>query len=144
MKTISWMMAIVMAGVTGISYAGTLCSVNPYTKAEAEQGKVAFDSHCALCHQYGMQGRVPGNYLNESPDLKLLSEGDVKFLDNAGGSVPPLVGEKFFSKKQGMTLLEFSSLVSGAANTFPTKNFELPKSYFQIAAYVLYRNCGKM
>jgi hypothetical protein len=43
-----------------------------------------------------------------------------------------------------MTLLEFSSIVSSAANSFPTKNFELPKSYFQIDAYVLYRNCGKM
>ena len=144
MKMNRWMVAIAMSTVAGITYAGTLCSVNPYTKAEAEQGKVAFDSHCALCHQYSMQGRVPGNYQNESPDLKLLSEGDVKFLDNAGGSVPPLVGEKFFRKEQRMTLLEFSSLVSSAANTFPTRNFRSPESYFQIAAYVLYRNCGKL
>jgi hypothetical protein len=144
MKMNRWMVAIAMSGVAGTTYAGTLCSVNPYTKAEAEQGRIAFNSHCALCHQYSMQGRVPGNYLNESPDLKLLSEGDVKFLDNAGGNVPPLVGEKFFRKEQGMTLLEFSSLVSSAANTFPTKNFKPPESYFQIAAYVLYRNCGKL
>jgi hypothetical protein len=139
-----WMVAIAMATMISITHAGNLCAVNPYTRSEAAQGKVAFDSHCALCHQYSMQGRVPGNYLNESPDLKLLSDGDLKFLDNAGGNVPPLVGAKFFKKEQGMTLLEFSSLVSSAANTFPTRNFELPKSYFQIAAYVLYRNCGRL
>ena len=39
----------------------------------------------------------------------------MKFLDNAGGNVPPLIGEKFFKKEQDKTLLEFSSLVSSAA-----------------------------
>jgi hypothetical protein len=139
-----WISAIAMSAAASVTFAGNLCSVNPFTKTEAEQGKMAFDSHCALCHQYSMQGRMPGNYMNESPDLKLLSEGDLKFLDNAAGNVPPLVGARFFKKEQDKTFLEFSSLVSSAANTFPTRNFELPKSYFQIAAYVLYRNCGKM
>lgn len=39
-----------------------------------------------------MTGRVPGNYMNESPDINLLSESDLKFLDGGGGAVPPLVG----------------------------------------------------
>ncbi len=139
-----WILAIALCGFTGVSYGDNLCSVNPYTKAEADKGKIEFDSHCALCHQYSMTGREPGNYQKESPDINLLSPGDVKFLDNAGGNVPPLIGAKFFKKQDGQTLAEFSAEVGGAANTFPTKNFQSPKTYFLLAAYVLYRNCGKM
>ena len=56
-----WMVAIAMSAVTGASYADNLCKVNPFSKGDAEQGKIAFDSHCALCHQYSMTGRAPGN-----------------------------------------------------------------------------------
>ena len=139
-----WIVAIAMSAVAGVSYADNLCSINPYTKAEAEQGKIAFDSHCALCHQYNMTGRMPGNYQNESPDIGRLSESDLQFLDHGGGVVPPLVGAKFFKQWQGKTLVDFSSTVSSASNTFPTTDFGKPKTYFLIAAYVLYRNCGKM
>jgi hypothetical protein len=138
------LLAIALSAVTGISYGSNLCSINPYTKADAEQGKVAFNSHCAYCHQYNMSGRQPGNYLNESPDITILSESDLKFIDGDAGVVPPLLGAKFFSKWQGKTLVDFSSTVSSASNTFPTTDFGKPKTYFVIAAYVLYRNCGKM
>lgn len=93
-----WIAAIAMAAMTGVSYADNLCSINPFTKADAEQGKVAFDSHCALCHQYSMTGRTPGNSRNESPDINLLSESDLKMVDGAAGLVPPLVGDRFFKK----------------------------------------------
>ena len=139
-----WMWAIALSAAVGSASADNLCRVNPYTKAEAEQGRIAFESHCALCHQYNMTGRTPGNYMNESPDFSLLSESDLRFLDGGGGSVPPLVGDKFFSKQKGKTLAEFSAFVSSAANTFPTKGMVVPLSYLQVAAYVLYRNCGKM
>ena len=82
--------------------------------------------------------------MNETPDIKILSESDLKFLDGNGGNSPPLVGAKFMKRQQGKTFTEFSSSVSGAANSFPTKDFQQPKSYFLIMAYVLYRNCGKM
>ena len=137
-------LAIALSAIAGASYADNLCSINPFTRADAEQGKVAFNSHCALCHQYTMAGREPGNSLNESPDIKLLSESDLSFLDHGGGVVPPLVGPKFFNKWRGKTLVDFSSTVSSASNTFPTTDFGKPKTYFLIAAYVLYRNCGKM
>jgi hypothetical protein len=139
-----WVLAIAMSAVAGASYAGNLCSINPFTKADAEQGKIAFDSHCGLCHQYSMTGRQPGNDKNEKPDISLLSESDLHMVTSNGGNVPPLIGPKFFRKWDGKTFTEFSSTVSSAANSFPTKNFELPKTYFQISAYVLYRNCGKM
>jgi hypothetical protein len=136
--------AIALCAAGGSAYAKNLCSINPYTKDEAAQGKIAFDSHCAYCHLYNMTGRQPGNYMNESPDIKVLSESDLKFIDNDAGVVPPLIGKKFFSKWDGKSLVDFSSTVSGASNTFPTKDFGKPKTYFLIAAYVLYRNCGKM
>jgi Cytochrome c len=139
-----WTAAIAMAAISGVSHSGNLCSINPYTKADAEQGKTAFNSHCALCHQYSMTGREPGNYKNESPDINMLSESDLRFLDHGGGVVPPLVGDKFFAKWQGKSLVDFSSTVSSASNSFPTTDFGNPKTYFLIAAYVLYRNCGKM
>jgi mono/diheme cytochrome c family protein len=140
----NWMFAIALFATAGISHADNLCAINPYTKAEAEQGRIAFESRCALCHQYNLTGRVPGNFRNESPDINLLSESDLKFLDGSGGAVPPLVGDRFFGKQQGKTLAEFSASVSGAANTFPPKNTVVPLTYFQVAAYVLYRNCGRL
>jgi hypothetical protein len=139
-----WILAIALSAVAGAAYADNLCSINPYTKAEAEQGKIAFNSHCALCHQYNMTGREPGNYKNESPDINVLSESDLRFLDHGGGYVPPLVGPKFFKKQRGKSLTDFSAFVSSASDSFPTTDFGKPKTYFLIAAYVLYRNCGKM
>jgi hypothetical protein len=139
-----WIVAIALSAMTGVSYADNLCSINPFTKADAQQGKVAFDSHCALCHQYSMTGRTAGNYMNESPNINLLSESDLKFIDGNVGNVPPLVGNKFFQKWRGKTLVDFASTVSSASISFPTTDFGKPKTYFVIAAYVLYRNCGKM
>jgi cytochrome c len=140
-----WILAVAISMAAGAAHADNLCKANPYTKTEAMQGKSAFNSHCALCHQYSMAGREPGNYKNESPDINTLSEGDLKFLDGAGGLVPPLIGDKFFTKQKGKSLAEFSAFVSSAANSFPpTGKVDMPLTYFQIAAYVLYRNCGKM
>jgi cytochrome c len=143
-----WIMAMGLgvASVAGAVQAADLCKVNPYTKAEATQGKALFDSHCALCHQYDMAGRQPGNHKNESPDINLLADGDVTFLDNAGGVVPPLIGREFFKRTQTKyaSVAEWSSMVSGAAITFPPSGtIDTPYTYLKIAAYVLYRNCGK-
>jgi hypothetical protein len=140
----SWVLGIALSAVAGVAGAGNLCSINPFSRDDALQGKVAFDSHCALCHQYSMTGRVPGEYRNETPDINVLSANDLNFVDGHGGSVPPLIGDKFFSKYAHKSLVEFSTAVGGAANTFPTKDFQPPKSYFLLAAYVLYRNCGKL
>lgn len=128
----------------GVAQAADLCALNPYTASEARLGKIAFDSRCAMCHQFNMSGRVPGNALMESPDIKVLSADDLTFLDNGGGNVPPLLGEKFFAKQSGKTLAEFSAFVSSAANTFPTAGMKSPETFFHIAAYILYVNCGKM
>jgi mono/diheme cytochrome c family protein len=140
-EMISVFVLSVMAG-TAQAQAQALCKANPYTKQEAQLGKTAFDSKCALCHQYSMAGRVPGSSSTETPDIKLLSASDLEFLDRGGGSTPPLLGEKFFKKEQNKSVAEFSAFVSSAANTFPAANMKVPDTYFQIAAYILYRNCG--
>jgi mono/diheme cytochrome c family protein len=143
----SRIMAIGLAVMTlsGTANAANFCRINPYTKTEAAQGKVLFDSHCGLCHQYNLTGREPGNFKNEVPDINLLSESDTAFVDGAGGSVPPLIGKKFFDKMQKYdSVSAWSAFVSNAANSFPPKGKEdTPYTYLKIAAYVLYRNCGK-
>lgn len=135
---------IALAVACGVAQAKDLCAANPYTPAEARLGKVAFDSRCALCHQFSMKGRDPGNSLNEVPDINTLSKIDLDFMDDSGGVVPALVGKKFFDKHKKKTLAEFSAFVSSAAISFPTEGMKTPDTYFHIAAYILYRNCGKM
>ena len=141
-----WTLAIALTVATAGSAhaADELCRKNPYTRAEAAEGRVMFDSRCALCHQYSMGGREPGNFANEVPDINTLSKADIEFMDGSGGVVPPLLGDKFFRKMKGKSVAEFSSFVSSAAIAFPPAGkFEIPYTYLKIAAYVLYRNCGK-
>ena len=135
-------LAVAMTMTCGIVHAKDLCAANPYTPAEAQLGKVAFESRCAQCHQFSMMGREPGNAANESPDITTLSKSDLDFMmDDSGGVVPALVGKKFFDKHKAKTLTEFSAFVSSAAIAFPTANMKIPDTYFHIAAYILYRNC---
>ncbi len=136
-------LAIALTVLAGRAQAADLCTPNPYSKQDAERGKVAFDSHCALCHQTTLSGRVPGNAAKESPDIALLSADDVKFLDGNGGTVPPLLGPKFFDKFRQGSLVKFSAAVAGAANTFPAKDMKIPETYFLLTAYVLSANCEK-
>jgi mono/diheme cytochrome c family protein len=141
--TLAMTLTIAAAAVSAHA-ADELCKKNPYTKTEAAEGRVLFDSHCGLCHQYSMAGREPGNFSNEVPDINTLSESDLKFLDGSGGQVPTLLGDKFFRKMQNKSVADFSAFVSSAANTFPpTGKMDMPYTYLKIAAYVLYRNCGK-
>lgn len=137
--------AVAVAGASGAAQAAEFCKTNPYTKAEAAQGKALFDSHCALCHQYSMKGREPGNSGNEVPDINVLSESDLKFVDGAGGVVPPLIGRKYFEKVQAKysSVIEWGSIASAAAQSFPPAGkIEIPYTYNKIAAYLLYRNCN--
>jgi hypothetical protein len=136
---------VALAMSAGAAQAADFCKKNPFTKTEAAQGRVLFDSHCALCHQYDMTGREPGNFRNESPDINLLSQSDLEFVDNAGGVVPALIGKKYFDKVQAKysSVMEWGSIASAAAQSFPpTGKIEIPYTYNKIAAYLLYRNCG--
>ena len=128
--------------VTQLACAADLCRNNDFTAPQARQGRLEYNSSCGLCHQYSLQGREPGNYMNETPDIGLLDDSYLKTLDGNGGVIPPLVGEKFFSKWKNQKA--FSDRISNAIGAFPPKNYVKPDSDTRIAAYILFRNCGSL
>jgi len=128
--------------VVGPVYAGDLCKMNSFTTTQAVQGRRDYDSSCGLCHLYNLHGRVPGESQNETPDIGILDENYLKTLDGNGGMTPPLVGVKFFSKWKDQKA--FSDRISNAIGAFPPRNYVKPDSDLRIAAYILYKNCGKL
>jgi hypothetical protein len=140
----------ILAGAIGllvtaqIAHAGDLCTVNSFTRAQAQQGRVEYESSCGLCHQYNLKGRLPGNFMNETPDIALLDAAGadyVKAVDGNGGVVPPLLGAAFFSKWKDQKA--FSDRISNAIGAFPPKSYVKPDSDIRIAAYILFRNCDQ-
>lgn len=128
--------------VAGPVYAGGLCTTNSFTKSQAVQGKRDYESSCGLCHLYNLQGRVPGEYQNEIPDIGILNSNYQQTLDANGGVTPPLIGAKFFAKWKDQTALV--ARISNAIGAFPPTNYVKPDSDLRVAAYILYRNCGKL
>ncbi len=128
--------------VVGPVYAGNLCKANSFTRSQAVQGKREYGSSCGLCHQYNLKGRVPGNYRNETPDIRILDANYTKTIDGNGGVVPPLIGEKFFRKWKDQKA--FQARISSAIGAFPPKSYIKVESDQRIAAYILYENCGEL
>ncbi len=126
----------------GPAYAGDLCTENSFTKSQSAQGELEYNSSCGLCHLYNLKGRVPGESENETPDIRILNDNYIKTLDDNGGVTPALVGQKFFSKWKDQKA--FVDRISTAILGFPPKNYVKFDSDVQIAAYILYRNCGKL
>lgn len=134
--------ALALLLVVGPVYAGDLCTANSFTSSQAVQGRWDYDSSCGLCHLYNLQGRVLGEYENEKPDIGILDANYMKTLDENGGGTPPLVGEKFFKKWKDQKA--FTDRISSAVGAFPPKDYVKLDSDLRIAAYILYRNCGKL
>lgn len=134
--------ALALLLAVGPVYAGDLCIANSFTTSQAEQGRRDYDSSCGLCHLYNLKGRVPGNFENETPDIRILDENYLKTLDGNGGMTPPLLGEKFFRKWKDQKA--FTDRISNAIGAFPPQNYVKPDSDLRIAAYILYRNCAKL
>lgn len=128
--------------IAHIAQASDLCASNTFTRPEALRGRLDYNSSCGLCHQYNLQGRVPGNALNETPDIGILSAAYLKTLDGNGGVIPALLGENFFSKWKDQKA--FSERISSAVGAFPPKNYLKPDSDIRIAAYILFKNCGEL
>lgn len=128
--------------VVGPVYAANLCKANSFTRSQAVSGKRAYDSSCGLCHQYNLKGRVPGDYKNETPDIRILNARYTKAIDENGGVVPPLIGKKFFRKWKNQKA--FQDRISGAIDGFPPKGYVKLVSDQWIAAYILYENCGEL
>lgn len=134
--------ALALLFAVGPVYAGGLCTANSFTKFQAERGKIEYNSSCGLCHLYNLKGRVPGEYQNETPDIRILNDNYIKTLDGNGGMTPALVGQKFFRKWKDQKA--FVDRISNAIGAFPPKNYVEFVSDMQIAAYILYKNCGKL
>ena len=134
--------ALALLVVVGPACADDLCKASSFTDSQARQGKADYDSSCGLCHQYNLKGRVLGNDKNETPDIKILNENYLKTLDANGGMTPPLVGAKFFNKWKDVKA--FVDRISNAIGAFPPKNYVKPASDYRVAAYILYKNCGRL
>ena len=134
--------ALALLLTVGPVYAGDLCEANSFTKSQAERGKREYNSSCGLCHLYNLQGRVPGESRNERPDIRILNDKYIKTLDDNGGVTPPLVGQKFLGKWQDQKA--FVDRISTAIMGFPPKNYVKFDSDMRIAAYILYKTCGKV
>ena len=134
--------ALALLLTVGPVYAGDLCKENSFTRSQAEQGKREYNSSCGLCHLYNLKGRVPGEYQNETPDFRILNDNYMKTLDDNGGFTPPLVGQEFLSKWKDQKA--FVDRISNAIGGFPPKNYVKFDSDMRIAAYILYKTCGKV
>ena len=134
--------ALALLLTVGPVYAGDLCNANSFTKRQAEQGKLEYNSSCGLCHLYNLKGRVPGEYQNETPDFRILNYNYMKALDDNGGVTPPLVSQVFLGKWKDQKA--FVDRISTAILGFPPKNYVKFDSDMRIAAYILYENCGKL
>lgn len=134
--------ALALLIIVAPAYGADLCKSNSFTLSQALQGRRDYDSSCGLCHLYSLKGRVPGNYKNETPDISILDANYTKTLDANGGMTPPLLDQTFFRKWKN--LKAFTDRISNAIGAFPPKNYVKPASDARIAAYILYRNCGKL
>ncbi len=134
--------ALALLLTVGPVYADDLCEANSFTKSQAEQGKREYNSSCGLCHLYNLKGRVPGEYQNETPDYRILNYNYMKTVDDNGGVTPPLVGRDFLSKWKDQKA--FVDRISNAIMGFPPKNYVKVDSDRRIAAYILYKTCGKV
>ncbi|MFM1885738.1 MAG: hypothetical protein RL026_895 [Pseudomonadota bacterium] len=129
--------------------AADLCaSLALFTPTQVAEGKVYFESSCGLCHQFTLQGRTPGNLANEVPNsFDGFSDFYVRFVDNAGGSVPPLVGPKFMGKfKSFPEFMLYAPSASSTPQFYPPaapKTDFWPDTNVRLAAYILAKNCEK-
>ncbi len=149
MKKISLLLALLLALLPAFGAAADLCASLPlFTPKQVEEGKVYFESSCGLCHQFSLKGRQPGNLANEFPNsFEGFSDFYLKFLDNSGGSVPPLVGEKFMGKfKSFPEFMLYAPSASSTPQFYPPaapKTDFWPDTNVRLAAYILSKNCEK-
>jgi hypothetical protein len=134
--------ALALLLTVGPAYADDLCKANSFTQSQADLGRQEYNSSCGLCHLYNLQGRVPGESEHETPDISLLNDKYIKTLDDNGGVTPALVGQKFFMKWPDQKA--FVDRISTAILGFPPKDYVKVDSDMRIAAYILYKNCGKL
>jgi len=142
-------LALLVVLLPSFASASDLCaSMALFTPKQVEEGKTYFESSCGMCHQFTLKGRQPGNVANEIPNsFDGFPDSYLKFMDNSGGSVPPLVGEKFMAKfKSFPEFMLFAPSAAKTPNFYPPaapKTDFWPDTEVRLAAYILSKNCEK-
>jgi mono/diheme cytochrome c family protein len=112
-----------------------------FTAAQAQAGRVAYESSCGRCHTVTLMGRR--GEPNEVPPIDSLPEPFLKFI-GPKMRVPPLVGRGFVDGWGKKTLGELYTLFRGAADTTPVSQMHLSdEALVNITAYILEKNGAK-
>ncbi len=137
-------LAVLVGVVLGMSLptAGKEPSASPtvFTAAQAEAGRVAYQSVCVNCHTDSLGGRN-GDDAHELPLVSSLSEEWQKTLRTVSGNgkIPPLAGPKFMAKWGPKTTEALSIRVNTAVGGFQPKDMD-ETTYLNLTAYFLQMN----
>jgi mono/diheme cytochrome c family protein len=112
-----------------------------FTSAQAAAGRVAYEKTCGRCHTVTLLGRQ-GNP-EERPTISSLSEADQKFIQNAGGRVPPLAGKVFLQRWGSKTAAQLVARFQEAKFSFEEAGLTDDEEIVHITAYVLQVNGAK-
>jgi cytochrome c len=95
-----------------------------FTAPQADAGRTAYQSTCALCHTPSLQGRKgdPG----EVPALSSLPDNIQNVIKQAGGFVPPLAGPDFLNHWGSRTAADLIQRINEAVGAFPPEGTNIP------------------
>ena len=112
-----------------------------FTPAQAEAGRIAYGKTCGRCHTLTLLGRQ-GNP-DERPAFDSLSAADRKFIEDLGGTVPPLAGKLFLDHWGSKTAAELVARFQQAKFSFKDAGLTDDEEIVHITAYVLQVNGAK-
>lgn len=112
----------------------------PYTLAQAQVGRVAYESSCGKCHTNELSGRTgaPG----EMPPVSSLPPKMRIVVEAAEGKIPPLAGKSFLERWQDKTTKQLSHRIEEAVGGFPPDGADA-ETYLKVTAYILQANGAK-
>jgi hypothetical protein len=127
-------LGLVASGMSGQQPNGS----GIFTPAQAAAGRAAYEKTCGRCHTLSLMGRQ-GNP-DERPTVSSLSDADQKFIDNAGGRVPPLAGKVFLQRWGSKTASQLVARFQEARFSFEEPGLTDNELIVDITAYVLQVN----
>lgn len=95
-----------------------------FTAAQADAGRTAYQSMCALCHTPSLQGRK--GEPDEVPALSSLPDNMQDVIKQAGGFVPPLAGPAFLNHWGSRTASDLIQRINEAVGAFPPEGTNIP------------------
>jgi hypothetical protein len=130
--------AILASGIFVLTGQQTTSS-GVFTSAQAEAGRVAYESTCGQCHTATLLGRkgAPG----ELPPVGSLSDSYQKFI-GPRGFVSPLAGRDFIDRWGSTTAARLIARFQETVDFFPPEGMN-GETTVNITAYVLQINGAK-